>query len=148
MRITQEADYAIRICIVLDGKGEITGAAEIADKSCITHNITLKVLKKLTAKGIVESFKGSHGGYQLSRKGSDLTVRDIIEAVEGEVCISKCLGQDHQCTKNPEKSCCKMHIAFAAINKNLIDSLGKITVNMLNDESLNNADIAEIINKK
>ena len=146
MRITQEADYAIRICIVLDERGEKTGASEIADLACITPNITLKVLKKLVAQGIVQSFKGAKGGYQLLRDGEELKVLEIIEAIDGAVYISKCLEGEHKCTKNPRKSCCKMHIAFGAINKSLKDNLGKISIAMLNDERLGFSDIADIIN--
>ena len=148
MRVTQEADYAIRMCLILDSIGEKTGAATLADIACITPKIALKVLRKLHEGGVVRSYKGVQGGYELVRPGDELRVLDIIELIDGPVRISKCLECDHDCSRNPCKTDCKMHIAFGAINKKLIDNLGKITVRMLHDKSVSDADIADIINSK
>ena len=88
------------------------------------------------------------GGYELTRSGEEIRVLDIIELIDGPVKISKCLECDHDCTKNPCKTECKMHIAFGAINEKLIENLGKITVRMLHDENVSHSDIADIINLK
>ena len=145
MRVTQEADYAIRMCLILDSLGEKTGAATLADLACITPKIALKVLRKLNAGGFVKSYKGVQGGYELARAGDELKVLEIIELIDGPVRISKCLECDHECSKNPCKLECKMHIAFGAVNEQLIENLGKITVRMLHDNSVSHADIADII---
>ena len=147
MRVTQEADYAIRMCLILDSLGEKTGAATLADLACITPKIALKVLRKLNTGGLVRSYKGVQGGYELAVSGDELRVLDIIELIDGPVRISKCLECDHDCTRNPCKTECKMHVAFGAINRSLLDNLGKITVRMLHDKSVSHADIADIINK-
>ena len=148
MRVTQEADYAIRMCLILDSIGGKTGAATLADLACITPKIALKVLRKLNTGGMVKSYKGVQGGYELSRPGDEIRVLDVIELIDGPVRISKCLECDHDCTKNPCKTECKMHIAFGAINQSLLDNLGKITVRMLHDKSVSQADITDIINQK
>ena len=92
MRVTQEADYAIRMCLILDSLGEKTGAATLADLACITPKIALKVLRKLNTGGLVRSYKGVQGGYELAVSGEDLRVLDIIELIDGPVRISKCLA--------------------------------------------------------
>lgn len=148
MRVTQEADYAIRICLILDNLGEKTGASTIADIACITPKIALKVLRKLNTAGYVRSYKGVQGGYELVRSGDEIKVLEIIELIDGPVRISKCLECDHECSRNPCKLDCKMHIAFDAINQSLVDNLGKITVRMLHDTNVSHADIADIINFK
>jgi Rrf2 family protein len=146
MRVTQEADYAIRMCLILDNLGEKTGAATLADVACITPKIALKVLRKLNEGGIVRSYKGAQGGYELVRAGDELKVLEIIELIDGPVRISKCLECDHECSRNPCKLDCKMHVAFDAVNSKLIENLGSITVRMLHDKSVSATDIAEIIN--
>lgn len=148
MRVTQEADYAIRICLILDSRGEKTGATTIADIACITPQIALKVLRKLSAGGYVRSYKGVQGGYELTRSGEDIKVLEIIELIDGPVRISKCLECDHECSKNPCKPECKMHVAFSAINDKLIENLGLITVRMLHDPNVSHADISDIIKLK
>ena len=147
MRITQEADYAIRICIVLDLIGEKTGANEIADRACITPQFALKILRKLTVEGIVKSYKGAYGGYELEKDSKSLTVLEIIEAIDGKIYINKCLSCDADCSRNQNKSDCKMHIAFGAINKMLIDNLSRINIGLLTNDEVYAADIVKIINK-
>lgn len=148
MRVTQEADYAIRMCLILDSIGEKTGAATLADLACITPKIALKVLRKLNTAGYVRSYKGVQGGYELVRSGDEIKVLEIIELIDGPVRISKCLECDHECSRNPCKLDCKMHIAFDAINDKLIENLGSITVRMLHDKNVSHADIADIIKNK
>ena len=148
MRVTQEADYAIRICLILDSLGEKTGAASIADLACITPKIALKVLRKLNAAGFVRSYMGVQGGYELARAGDDIRILELIELIDGPVRISKCLDCEHDCSRNPCKTECKMHIAFGVINNKLIENLGRITVRMLHDKEVSATDIADIINKK
>ena len=145
MRVTQEADYAIRMCLILDSTGEKTGAATLADIACITPKIALKVLRKLNTAGVVKSYKGVQGGYELARAGDEIKVLEIIELIDGPVKISKCLECDHECSRNPCKVECKMHVAFGAINDKLIENLGSITVRMLHDKNVSHADIADII---
>ncbi len=147
MRITQEADYAVRICIVLDSNKEKTGAPAISEMACIPQKFALKILRKLCEKGIVRSYKGAYGGYELDRDADGLSLLEIIEAIDGEMLISKCLECDYDCTRNPKKSCCKVHIAFGAINKKLTDNLDKITIGMINNENLSASDIVGFINK-
>ena len=145
MRLTQEADYAIRICAVLDSLGKKTGASEIAEQAGITQRFALKILGKLTEVGIVRSYKGAFGGYILNTAAEQLRIIDVIEAIEGPLMLSKCLECEYDCTRNPNKSCCKMHVAFAALNQRLVNSLGRITVRMLNDEHISSSDITDII---
>jgi len=145
MRITQEADYAIRICTILDGAEDIMGAAEISDKAFITQRFALKILRKLNEAGLTRSFKGAHGGYELAQRGEDIAIIDIIEAIDGSVRISKCLGCDESCSRNPVKSNCKMHLAFEVINDTLVRNLGRITVRMISDEGVSAEEVCALL---
>ena len=142
MRVTQEADYAIRICCVLDEAEEILDAERIAQSAVITKSIALKVLKKLKAKGIVSSVKGANGGYTLCVSPDELSVFRIIEAIEGCVCISKCLEPNHLCSKNTNRmDLCKMHIAFERINEILKENLKSVTVRSITSPTVSTIDI-------
>ncbi|MBE6650241.1 MAG: Rrf2 family transcriptional regulator [Ruminococcaceae bacterium] len=144
MKVTQESDYAIRICCVLDETDGMLDAESIAGKVAISKAIALKVLRKLKAKGIVDSQQGAVGGYMLVSNPEKLTVCKIIEAIEGEVSISKCLSDDHPCSRNgTNKMGCKMHIAFAAINEALTDMLKSVTVRSITDPEVSSLDIIE-----
>ena len=129
MRITQEADYALRIVCLLAEENRILDATTIAESAYITQRFALKILRKLVLGGLVRSFKGANGGYELAEKADDVTMKDVIELIDGEIAISKCLMEDHVCSKQGEKkSACTIHCIFDAINRDVTTKLGGITI--------------------
>ena len=67
MRITQESDYALRIITALAGYDKVIDANSLSEQTSVTQKFTLKILHKLVGAGIVTSFKGVKGGYQIGR---------------------------------------------------------------------------------
>ena len=67
MHINLESDYAVRIVQYLAQSNERRDAQSIADSTCVSLRFTLKIMRKLVAADIVQSFKGAHGGYTLNR---------------------------------------------------------------------------------
>ena len=129
MRITQEADYAIRIACLLAERGETMDANSIADLCCITQRFALKILRKLVLGKLVCSFKGANGGYRLAREAQDVTLKQVIELIDGEIVISRCLAEDHTCSRSGEnKSACIVHCVFEAINRDVVGKLEKVTI--------------------
>jgi Rrf2 family protein len=66
-------------------KEQITASHLIADKKGIPERFLLKVLKPLVSSQVLLSVKGPHGGYRLARPATDITVLEIIEAVDGPI---------------------------------------------------------------
>lgn len=129
MRITQEADYALRIVALLASRDSVVDANTIADEAGITQGFALKILRKLSLGEIVSSQKGASGGYRLARDAKEITIKDIIELIDGEIVISKCLFDEHICSKQgANKSACKIHLIFDAINRDIVERLDKITI--------------------
>ena len=145
MRVTQEADYAIRICCVLDDARGRLGAAEIAERAGVTQKFALKILRKLSLGKIVRSFAGNKGGYELDRDASGLTIAEILELIEGDISLSKCMDCEYECTRNPNKTNCKMHISFCLLSREVKQKLSKITVRTLTDPSVTTNDVKNII---
>lgn len=129
MRITQEADYALRIVALLASHDSLVDANTIADEAGVTQRFALKILRKLSLGEVVSSQKGASGGYRLAKSAEEITLKDIIELIDGEIAISKCLSQEHICSKQGiNKSACKIHLIFDAINHDLVERLEKITI--------------------
>ena len=129
MRITQEADYALRIVALLAAHDSVVDANTIADEAGITQGFALKILRKLSLGELVCSQKGALGGYKLARCPDEITLRGIIELIDGEIAISKCLSDEHICSKQGiNKSACKIHLIFDAINRDLVERLDNITI--------------------
>ena len=148
MRVTQEADYAIRICCVLDDAQGRLLASEIAERAGITQKFALKILRKLSLAGFVRSYAGNKGGYELGRDANELTVAEILELIEGQISLSKCMDCDYECTRNPNKTNCKMHISFCLLSREVKEKLSRITVRTLTDPNVTTNDVKNIINKK
>ena len=83
MHINWESDYAVRLVQRLAQLNEKADAKTLAEHTEVSLRFTLKIMQKLVSGGIVQSFKGAKGGYQLSRPAAEITLRQVIEAVEG-----------------------------------------------------------------
>lgn len=118
MYITLESDYAVRIISCLALENRRLDAKTISDKTKVTVRFALKILRKLVAGGIVKSYKGTQGGYQLAGKPSEITLKDVIEAIEGTYSFSRCLDPDYECTRGMSGVCCYQR-AFSEISYNV-----------------------------
>lgn len=98
MHITLESDYAVRIVHCLAVENRRMDAGSIAEYTGVTLRFSLKILRKLVGGGIIRSFKGAHGGYELARPAEQITLGQVIETVEGPFVISRCLHPSFSCT--------------------------------------------------
>ena len=122
MYITLEADYAVRITAELCRADGRLDAKTIAERTCVTLRFSLKILRKLVAAGIVKSFKGTQGGYMICREPKDITLRMVIEAIEGTYCFSRCLQPDADCNRGASGNCV-FQDAFCEITKVVTEKL-------------------------
>jgi Rrf2 family protein len=85
MRTTAKADYAVRAAVELAavGNGEPVKAEQIAEAQSIPLNFLENILAELRRAGIVESRRGAAGGYLLARPPEEISLADVIRAVEG-----------------------------------------------------------------
>ena len=128
MRITHEADYAVRILAFLANTDQVVGAKEISNRTGVTQRFTLKILHKLMGADVVESFRGASGGYRLKRRPKDLSLGEVIEIIDGPIQINHCLDHDYDCTRVQNKACCQFHHAFEEVNQRLRADLYDITM--------------------
>jgi Rrf2 family protein len=85
VRITAKADYAVRAAVELaaaDADGPVKGEY-LARRQGIPQNFLENILTELRRAGIVRTRRGAEGGYQLARAAEDVTVADVLRAVEG-----------------------------------------------------------------
>lgn len=133
MRITQEADYALRIVSHLAQRDEVVGAPAVSEAVAVPPRFALKILRKLSMEGIVQASRGASGGYSLVADPNTLTIRRVIETIDGPIEISKCLSEGHNCLNNPVKTCCRFHHVFETLNQQLVERLERLTVGMMVD---------------
>ena len=133
MHITLESDYAVRIvyCLAMaDGRMD---AKRIAEETGVTLRFSLKILRKLVAGGLITSYKGTKGGYELAKDPQDISLADVIEEVEGPYALARCVSEhDYQCNRNKE-SCgiCKFHQIYWDISQTVRERLREVRFSQL-----------------
>lgn len=128
MHITSETDYAIRITDCLARHSGRIGASIIAEKTCVSLRFSLKILRKLVSVGIVRSYKGSRGGYELAKKPEEITLGEIIDAIEGKYMLSRCLRDGHICTRVANEDLCPYHRYFDDLSSQVQRQLNSATI--------------------
>lgn len=125
MKITREADYAIRIVVMLAQRNAQTEAKIIAEETDIPYRFTLKILRKIVQAGIIKSYRGVNGGYILNKEVSEITFKDIIETIDGKIAINKCFEDSDVCRNS---GVCKIQKKLCEIQNHINYELENITV--------------------
>ena len=128
MRITSESDYALRIITAMSRRDGVTDAKTLSEETQVTLRFTLKILNKLVGGGIVESYKGAKGGYKLKILPDKISLKMVIELIDGPIAIVRCLDSAECCSLNQDKTACEYHHIFDYISLDLSAKLGKITI--------------------
>ena len=132
LRLTQEADDALRIVWLLAHAPDFEDAGSLAQRAGIAPRFALKILRKLREGGVVESRKGSNGGYLLARSPDDITVLQILEMIDGPLHINRCLEEGYVCSRmGRQTGRCVVHRLFSELSGQLAAQLSQITVSVL-----------------
>jgi len=95
LRVTRLTDYATVVLTVLASQPEeaVLSASELAELAGLEPPTVSKLLKLLAQADLVAGFRGTHGGYRLARAAADITLIEIVEAIEGPLAITECSHQ-------------------------------------------------------
>jgi Rrf2 family protein len=107
MQLTRAGEYAIKSLLYLAAQSADTRimASEVATAQQIPVNFVRKILESLAKTGLVKSFRGAGGGFTLGRAPEQISLRHIIEAVEGPLALNQCL-LPAPCESAPECPMC------------------------------------------
>jgi len=133
MHITQESDYAVRMVYCLAKSDTRRDARSISEEMCVTLRFSLKILGKLVTSGIVKSYKGNCGGYELARPPAEVSLKDVIDAVEGPYQLARCSGSDGSCNRGASGACAFQRV-FGAISDSVNQQLQAINFQTLVEE--------------
>src|SRR5438874_616707 len=130
LRLSKKADYALmamKHLAVRDDRGTqgSSSAREIAEQYDIPLELMAKVLQRLVRRGLLVSHQGTHGGYQLARGPAQITVADVIQAIEGPVTVTACSTEEGQCE---QFSKCNVRDPLWRVRERILAALGECTI--------------------
>ncbi|MBC7657608.1 MAG: SUF system Fe-S cluster assembly regulator [Frankiaceae bacterium] len=126
LRVTKLTDYATVVLAALaDAPSRVHSAAELAERSRLELPTVSKVLKPLAHAGLVTGFRGASGGYRLARPPSQISLIEIVEAIEGPLGMTECSGEHSSCEHEPH---CGVQGQWRQINDVIADTLRGMTL--------------------
>lgn len=103
LRITRQTDYGIVLLTRFAAlpAGGVRNARDLAAEQRLPAPMVSKILKLLARGGLLASQRGATGGYRLARPAHEIVISEVIEALEGPIAMTECLGSGPTCAIEP-----------------------------------------------
>lgn len=130
MQLTKRSDYALRAMLYLAKQGEekFILSKEIAAEQDIPPKFLPQILVELSRAGLVYTVRGAQGGVRLSRPASEISIKEILEAIEGPLLLSRCLSYKEECRL---ESACPIKPIWARTQKEILEVWQKTSLQEL-----------------
>ena len=127
LRISKLTDYGIVLLarVAAAPREAQLSARELAERAALPLPAASKMLKQLTAAGLLESLRGAKGGYRLVRSPEAITVAEIVHALEGPIALMDCTAGPGHCE---QESRCTVSEPWHRINRAVHDALSRVTL--------------------
>jgi Rrf2 family protein len=135
LRFTKRADYglmAIHYIAVHDDLGAVS-AKRIAEEFAIPQELLAKILQRLAKQGLIASHNGPKGGYVLARRPAEISVGQVIRALEGPINIVSCLEDSSDC---PQMERCSLRRPVKKLQAAITQMLDTMSLAELTSEDV------------
>ncbi len=129
MQITKQADYAIRAVMYLSEKydsnkelngQELIATRKIANEKHIPASFLAKIISQLEGKELVTTSRGASGGVGLARQPKDISLLDVVEAIDNRIYLNECVKDINNCTFGDE---CYLRPIWCEVQEELVNKL-------------------------
>ena len=126
MQITRQADYAVRAMVYLAQLGPDRRAAtsQIAQEKQIPPSFLANIVSQLSVAGLLQTSRGARGGVSLARQPEEISLLDVVEAIDGPILLNECVGGNGSCAFGSD---CPMKPVWCDAQKELVGRLQQTT---------------------
>ena len=130
MELTRKGEYAIRGIIYLARQpyGHIALLSEIADAADVPQTFLAKIFQNFAKLGLINSYRGTGGGFSLARPASAISLREVVEAVDGPLAPNRCVTKEGECERS---STCAVHTVWRRVQEQVVGILDGVTIEEL-----------------
>ncbi len=124
MQITRQADYAVRAVLYLAnlGTNERAATSTVAEEQRIPPSFLAKIISQLSIAGLLHTSRGARGGVTLAREPQDISLLEVIEAIDGPIQLNECVGEDSLCSFDDD---CPLRPVWSDAQNELVSRLKK-----------------------
>ncbi|HOC60439.1 MAG TPA: Rrf2 family transcriptional regulator [Smithellaceae bacterium] len=130
MKLSTRTRYGVRLMMALAiqyGQGPVF-LKDIARGENISEKYLSLIIIPLRSVGLVNSIRGAHGGYHLSKEPSQITLKEIVDVLEGDCSLVDCVKNPSSCSRAP---ICASHDIWAIVGNKISETLNSITLDTL-----------------
>ena len=123
MQITRQADYAVRAMVYLAqiGPERRASTSQIAQEKKIPPSFLAKIVSQLSVAGLLQTSRGARGGVSLAKGAGEISLLDVVEAIDGPILLNECVGDNSSCSFDDD---CPMKPVWCDAQKELVTKLG------------------------
>ena len=127
IKLSRMADYGVILMVQLArAPGDVTTAADLSETTALPGPTVSKLLKQLSRAGLLESHRGTKGGYTMALPAGDISVADIVSALEGPIALTECMTADGAMCEI--EALCPTRTNWRQINDALVEALDRVTL--------------------
>jgi Rrf2 family protein len=134
MQITRQADYAVRAVLYLARleANKRAATSQVAQDQHIPPSFLAKIISQLSIAGLLHTSRGARGGVSLAREPKDITLLEVIEAIDGPIMLNECVGDGSKCVFDED---CPLKPIWCDAQNELVTRLRNTNFDKLLDHS-------------
>ena|SRR6056297_509259 len=127
MRLSTRSRYGVRLMLelALNYNTGYTFLKNISKKEEISEKYLSQLVIPLKARGLIASSRGAHGGYRLAKEPSLITIKDLVQTLEGSTSLVECVNNPSVCNRSSK---CSTRSVWEMLDKKISDTLSSITL--------------------
>lgn len=128
MKLSSKTHYGLMACHIIGcNKGAPVSASTLENKIAVSGKYLEKIMRMLSGRNIISALRGANGGYVLARKPEDITIGEIVRALEDDMILIDCVTKESTC------KCCPSSGVWKKLYKGINELLDGMTLKQMID---------------